>query len=265
VRHRNLPTLCLLLVLTSVGCAKRQQGVEDPIAALMSAADLAWERRAQDGLEAAEAPLQQAYGIAKQRPEVLWRLMRYHHAVGLTESTPRAALFEWAEARALGIECLEAEPTVASAHRSRGWEAALELTTSDQAPCVAWTGLVWSRWIAAFGANAAATDLPTAALFAHQAARESDPSLKMLGAWSEAILMTSAPSWADGDPAAGLLRFEGLIAKNPRNALLHVDRLALSGSLMSDEYRSNARTAIEQLSPSFPEEIAAIARLSAPR
>lgn len=250
-------TLCMWLA--AVACAGRRQSGLDPLDALLAAADAAWEDRAQIGLEAALEPLQQAYGMAPDDPKVLWRLVRHHHAAGLVEETPRAALYAWAEARSLGIHCIEQEPRVASARRTRGWDAALQLTTEEQAPCVAWTSLVWARWIANFGADAAATDLPTARAFAGIAEGLDDES-KALGGWASAILDASGPDWAGGNTAAGLQKFEGLLKERPRDAVLHVDRLQWCGGLLSESYRQKAEAELAALPAATPEAAAAVAR-----
>jgi len=257
----SLATVACAAALAS-GCVRRQQTLEDPVAPLLLAADEAWAERDRVGLEAAEEPLQEAYGLDPHRPEVLWRLVRHQHALGWTEPTDRARLFAWAEGRSMGLDCLATDPEVDSLRLTRGWVAALAaVDTPATEPCVAWTAMVWSRWIALLGAGATAVDLPTVRALADRAAGAEAADRALNGRWSQALLDATAPRWAGGDPTEALATLEVLVQHHPSELLLQVDRLRVTGDILTPPYRAKLLEELKRATPDTPEERAAIAAL----
>jgi len=253
---RALPILLTTLAVS--GCLRRQQNVDDPVLPLLDAADEAWRERDRVGLEAAEEPLQEAYGLASHRPDVLWRLVRLHHATGFTEPTDRARLFAWAEARSLGLDCLGAEPEIAAARQNRGWIEAIDLVQGDdEEACMAWTSLVWARWMAVMGTGAASVDLPVSRALAERSASLSDRQLAFLGSWATALLDATAPTWAGGDRTGALADFELLVQQRPTEVLLQVDRLRWTEPALTPGYRGELTEALRQAKPDSPEARAA--------
>ncbi len=254
---RALPILLAVCGLS--GCLRRQQNVDDPVLPLLDAADEAWRERDRVGLEAAEEPLQEAYGLAPHRPEVLWRLVRLHHASGFTEPTDRARLFAWAEARSLGLDCLSTDPEVAAARQNRGWPEAIgQVEGEEEEACMAWTSLVWARWMAVMGTGAASVDLPVARALAGRSAALSDRQLAFLGSWSTALLDATAPQWAGGDRTEALADFELLVQQRPTEVLLQVDRLRWTEQALTPRYRQELTDALRGAKPDSPEARAAV-------
>ncbi len=244
-------------------CTRRQQSSDDPVLPLLAATDAAWAMRDRIGLDVAEEPLEEAYGLAPRRPDVLWRLVRHQHAEGWTEPTDRARLFAWAEARSLGLDCLSADPEVATTRQRRGWQEAIPLVEgAAEEACLAWTSLVWARWLALIDTGAAAVDLPVARAFSARASDLPDPELAFLGTWSAALLDATAPTWADGDATSALASLEVLIEQHPDELILQVDRVRWTGSVLTPRYRSELLSALNAASPRTPEARAAVESLA---
>jgi len=252
----------LLLTACLLGCPKRGPVQTDPVAELLRQSDVAWERRGELGLEASEEPLDQAYVLEPRNPDVLWRLVRHQVTVGLSEESPRAALYAFAEGRSLGVACLDAVPMVAQARRV-SWDDAIEQITPEQQPCVAWTALVWARWIAAHGGNAASLDLPRARLLADTSLTYSRDELSELGRWADGLLLATIPEWAGRSVPFGLSQLDRVRNRRRQEVHLHADRLLYAASALTADEIADALQELRSLDTSAADHAAAAARVEA--
>jgi len=226
-----------------MGCPKRTTDDSSPVAALLQQTDQAFGRRGEVGIEASSEPLEQAYALAPNDPEVLWRLVRQQVIVGLAEPTDRAALYAFAEGRSLGIRCLDAVPQVAQA-RAESWELAMEALTPRQQPCVAWTSLAWARWIALHGGGAAALDLTRARLLADTSITFDDDGLSTLGRWADGLMLATIPDWAGRSVEFGLTQIDRVRNRRRDDLHTHADRLLVASEALSAE---EIRSALQEI------------------
>jgi len=252
----------VLVSLLLAGCPKRSTEESSPVAALLQQCDHAWERRGEAGLEASEEPLDAAFALAPNDPEVLWRLVRQQVTVGLAEETDRAALYAFAEGRSLGVKCLDAVPQVAAA-RKDSWETAMEELTAAQQPCVAWTALAWARWIAAHGGGSAALDIPNARLLADTSLTFDDDDLSTLGRWADGLMLTTIPNWAGRSVPFGLIQLDRVRNRRRDDLHLHADRLLFAGSELDADEQRVALQEIRTLDASAPDHARALQRVEA--
>ena len=251
-----------LLLLASLGCPKRVTTDTSPVAALLAQCDQAWERRGMAGIEASEEPLDQAYALDPDNPDVLWRLVRQQVTIGLAEETERASTYAFAEGRSLGVRCLDAVPRVAQA-RAQSWELAMEELTPAQEPCVAWTSIAWARWIAAHGGGASALDLPRARLLADTSITFDSDELSTLGRWADGLLLATIPDWAGRSPSFGKTQLDRVRNRRRDDLHVHADRLLLVRDELGAE---DVRTSLEEirtLDATAPDHARALERVEA--
>lgn len=164
--------ILVLATLALTGCAARRHAADEVVDPRLAEADRLWEARSQRGLE----PVDRAVTAGLRKPGAsdvpwLWRHARLLVERGTTEeATPRVALDSYATARSQALDCLESLPGWQARRTSYGLESALELVDPAREPCVAWGAVAWARWVALFGADAAALDLPEIRLLAQRAA-----------------------------------------------------------------------------------------------
>ncbi len=140
------------MLWATVGCAHRSGPTEEERLALtVSALDAAWSARGRVGLEATSDLLSTLSSGDRAQPAVRWREARYEVAHGLAASSPQEALQAFARARQVAADCVEATRAF-EAGRGRGRAAGVEPA------CAGWAALASTRWMVAFGADAAAID-----------------------------------------------------------------------------------------------------------
>lgn len=214
-----------MLVAVAVGCAGRR--VEVTVDPALVAADRAWDDRAATGYDPVERAL--TAGLRQTDSDVgapdapwRWRRARLFVERGIAaEATPQEALERYGEARSEAMRCLEAVPGWSVRREEAGLDAALTLVGPDQEPCVAWAALAWSRWIAVFGANAAALDVDEARVLAVHAA--AGPSAEV-GSWASALLDAVAPR-AGGDAAGRESGLRAEVEAHPQDVVRRWDLL----------------------------------------
>lgn len=217
-----------LAVLLLASCAgRRGPVVVDETDELLRIADNQWARRGELGLEVVESTLNEAYRERRDSPEVLWRLVRLHVARGMAEGDPRASQYAYAEARALGVGCLELDALFVQDRIERGWGGAVLRLDEDDVPCASWTAFAWARWIADHGPVAAALDLQAVAALIGRARALGDDDPQGVTAWAQAMLRTLRPTWEGGDPARGAELLTQVVQQRPEELYRRLDLIRL--------------------------------------
>jgi hypothetical protein len=218
--------LVAAMVVFLGGCPKRgPDQSEARIRELVGQHDVLWAERGED-LVPAETPLLEAYGISPQHNEVLWRLARVAVSRGLSEAEPRAAAFQFGEARALGLRCLRNDGAFAQREKASSLEAALRQLPSSSGACAAWGVLGWARWIGVLGGEATALDLPVVLSWVKEARSLDEPEPGIVD-WAEGLVRTEAPDWAGGDPTRAQRLLEGVLEYRPGDCVVLADLLAI--------------------------------------
>ncbi|NCG17490.1 MAG: hypothetical protein GWP91_00555 [Rhodobacterales bacterium] len=248
----------LLMTMAVGGCATKRSNAQRVDSHILTA-DRHWDARGEEGLELAESSLVDAWHRRGDQPEVIWRLVRLHVVRGLMESNRRAAVDRYAEARALGIRCLESSPAFRQRRSEASLRAALPFLDASRMPCVAWTALAWSRWMVELGGEAAAMDLDELdALIAHASASE-EPRQRSIALWSRGLVAASRPSWAGGDEEAALIELQRAVDRAPQQLWRQVDLMRLVANPQGDEALiADIRAALQDASPTTPEDLAAV-------
>jgi hypothetical protein len=249
--------LCLALWLLA-GCPKRDLTRTDPIPALLQQADAAWERRGEDGFGPVEDLLFQAWGIRESDPEVLWRLVRLKIGQGLAQDDPVAARYEFAEARALGIQCLDGDAAFRQQRTEVSWAGAVERIGVEREDCAAWTALAWARWLEVHGGAAGALDLePLDDLLRVQ----DGDGPEGVGAWAGGLLAAVRPTWAGQDLERARRQLERAVQQEPRALVRRIDLFLLVQAPTMTEERDAARLQLKGRPADTPEDRAAVRRL----
>lgn len=220
--RRRLPILLL------VACARAapELGPVGPDPRLEQA-DALWERRGEVGLEAVQLALEEVYRDRPQDREVLWRLARLYVALGLVEPDPRASQFALAEARSLGMSCLELDPAFVQVRASPGLVDAVRLLDADDADCGAWTALAWARWMAVHGPAAAALDRRgLEALVRHLTPLAEGPALEAVR-YAGVLLEAMRPIRTGIDHAEARAALEAAVAEAPGDLHRRIDLVRL--------------------------------------
>jgi hypothetical protein len=184
--------------LALTGCHHRQEKEADPLKPLLLAADHAWDARADNGMDAAESALLEAWPTAPKDPRVLWRLARLNVEKGLAEEATVDRIYDFAAARALAVGCLEDDEVFVQTRQSEGWPAAAAEVLPDRSQCAGWAALAWVRWLAEVGPEAAALDLPAIDALITAGRTGADPSA---ADWAGGLLAAIRPAWSGRDPA----------------------------------------------------------------
>ncbi len=239
--------LPLLFVLS--GCL-RNRGPVDPMNALLRSADIAWELRGTDGLQAAHYALEPAWEHRRDDPRVRWRMARMQSARGMVAVDAADAQRLFSSARGHGISCLDTVPGFASARRQGEWAEAVGRVGDTQPECVAWTGLAWTRWRRAVGVAGALDDESI-----QQFVGAMPGDRVGLQAWSVAI--------ADSlyDLSAAEASFAEAIRVAPEDLVRRVDRLLWVRAVREPEILQERGSQLAQRTADVPEEQGAIERL----
>jgi hypothetical protein len=257
---RRFLICCAFLGVTS--CAGRRTGpsISDP-AGLISRADVAWNDRT-EGFDTTGGILAEAYSLQPRNPDVLWRLVRMHVAEGISDSNRRRRIYAFAEARSLGLECLDADPVFAQRRMELGWANALEGVHADRSQCLTWTVLAWARWMSEMGPSATALDLEVVDLMVQSANLVVQDDRDVL-AWAQGVLTAiRTDDQVSLETAGSLLRLS--IQAQPASLQRRADlvRLVAVPQSQTDVVRAQVEAA-RKLSPAYPDDVAAWARLVA--
>jgi len=223
---------CLLLtMLIAVGACKRV--APDPAATeagmRLRIAERQWDQRDRNGLGPVEETLEGVYALQPDSSEVLWQLARLKIVQGLLEPDRRAALYSYAEARALALGCLDADAAFLQRRVELGWEPAIELLDSQRMPCAAYAALAWARWMEVHGGAAGEIDLETIDLLVKVTTRSGADRERRVAVWAQALVMAIRPEWRgrDLDKAQALL--ERAIRVDPNDLVRRADLVFLVG------------------------------------
>lgn len=247
MRRLLLPVLLALVMLSA---CPRNGGPVDPLDAMLRVADVAWERRGTDGLDAAELALNPAWELGRDDTRVRWRMARIQTANGMVASDAVVAQRLYSSARGHGISCLDTVPGFASARRQGEWSEAVGRAEDSQPDCLAWTGLAWTRWRQVVGVAGAIDD---DAILQYVGALPSDRL--GLQAWSVAI----ADSLYDFDSAE--TSFAEAIRVSPGDLVRRVDRLLWVRGVRDPSLLQRRGAQLVSRIADVPEEQGAIGRL----
>lgn len=225
-----------LMILLLAGCARRDLAVApSEVPELLRIADVQWEQRGEIGLERVESTLYEAYRIEPRNPEVLWRLVRLNVTMGLVEPEPRASQYAFAEARSLGMSCLELDPSFVQYRSELGWSGAVGLIDADDTACSAWTALAWARWMAAHGAAAAALDIVPLSTLITQTTELAVDDPREVVTYADALLAALRPPWEGGDLEQAGVLLARAIRLRPDELYRRVDMIRLVALPLEDD------------------------------
>lgn len=219
-----LLTGCSLLASRG-GLFQRTEGGREAAERAVVEGDRFFLQRADpDKLDAAIDSWQAGLLEAPEDPVLLGRLaMAYTlRAEGRSAHRPEGYIV----AREHGIRCLKTEPFLAGRFQTYGGRLdprGLREVDVDLVPCLTWTSLAWSRWLADHGAAGAALDLEIVIALAEKAYKldaEYDRS-RPRHALGLAIALTPAPLEPDLDRAELLLQQAAAAA--PERYVISVD------------------------------------------
>lgn len=149
-----------IVMLALAGCLHHPSpDAEVAFQAALSAADKAWERRGNGGLDAIGRALDSIPAGFVSDPAARWRRARWLVARALVEGPGASGRRLLADARDEALACLWDEPRVGTALDQGDWDAALGQVGMSRMACVEWAAVSWARWLDVFGAGAAAIDL----------------------------------------------------------------------------------------------------------
>ena len=248
----------LLMMLLVGGCAAKRSNAQRVDNRILTA-DRHWDARGDDGFELVESSLVDTWHRRGDQPEVVWRLVRLHVVRGLMESNRRAAVDRYAEARALGIRCLESSPAFRQRRSEASLKEALRFLDESRMPCVAWTTLAWSRWMVELGGDATAMDLDDLDALISHASASADPQQRSIALWSRGLVAASRPSWAGGDEQVALNEMQRAVDRAPNELWRQVDLMRLVAEPQGDVgLTEGIRAALLAASPTTPEDRAAV-------
>jgi len=257
--------LGLALLLLSSACKRTAPNAAATEAGMrLRIAERQWEQRATNGLEPVEKTLEAVYGVQPDHPEVLWQLARLKITQGLVEPDRRASLYSFAEARALALRCLDAEPAFLQRRVELGWEPALEILSPAQRPCAAYGALAWARWMEVHGGAAGEIDLDTIDLLVQAITNTGAERERRVAVWAQALMMAIRPDWhgRDLDRAQALL--ERAIRVEPEGLVRRADLLFLVAIPLDDLPLISTQIAhITGSASGLPEDVSARERVEA--
>jgi hypothetical protein len=203
-----------------ISCARRGPEALPELEESLRIADAAWEGRGEAGFGLVEEILAEASRLAPGDPEVAWRLVRLRVAQGLAAEEQVSARDSFGRARELGMACLDGDLLFAQRRVAVGWEQALRRMPPDRAPCAAWLGMAWVRWISALGPEAAAVDLEAVRplLDAAEGKGQGD-----LAGWARGVLDGLLPPEAGGRPEQALEALEAAAVRSPGSLVRWAD------------------------------------------
>jgi hypothetical protein len=248
-----------------LACPKRGQGVEEQVQTLLARADEVYARRGEVGLEAAGAPLREAFGLDAQHPGVGWRLGRQQIAEGLAATEPVAARAAFAEARSSTMRCLEADPTFVSRRTGQGWTEALATVSAQRKPCAAWLALAWVRWSIELGPAAASLDLEAIDALLQATSEYKERDLRSVLRWAEGLTFASRPEWAGQDVERAAAAFDEAIELEPDALVRRVDRyryLVPEAAVIAENEREEELAQIMAAPARTPEDQRAVSLLA---
>lgn len=200
-------------MVLSVGCARSGSDV-DPLDAMLVAVDAAWDSRGRDGLEPVDAALEPAWELRRDDPRVRWRMARIATAWGMVATEDGDAQRRYAQARGHGLDCLDGVGGFAAQRRQGRWAEAMARVGEREQPCLAWTGLAWTRWRQVAGVAGSLDDPDIQQFVAHM---PEDPD--GLSVWATAISASLYDLNTAGDA------FASAIATDQGDLVRKVDRL----------------------------------------
>ncbi len=257
--------ICLVLLMTLAACKRSAPNVAATEAGIqLREAERQWERRGVDGLDPVEDTLEAAYALQPDSSEVLWQLARLKVVQGMLEPDARAALYSYAEARALALQCLDADPAFQQRRVELGWEPALDLLDADHMPCAAYAALAWARWMEVHGGAAGEIDLDTIDLLVKITSRLGAERERRVAVWAQALVMAIRPEWRGRDLEKARALLERAIRVEPTDLVRRADLLFLIG-IPTDDHKLVADQ-IEQIKNSDsgnPEDVRAQERVAA--
>jgi hypothetical protein len=212
-----------VLGLLLAGCPRRGPDTEVRLQSLVRASDEAWQRRGQLGLDEAAKPLLTAWSAAPADPRVSWRLARWRLAEGLAAPNAGQARTSYAQAREVGLACLDGDPLFAQRRKSEGWAVALAGLSPERSRCAAWAALAWTRWIEVMGGGAAALDLDTVDALIGSSKATAGPLAQGVARWAEGVLAAVRPSWAGRDLGRAEVALRDAIRADPDSVVRWVD------------------------------------------
>jgi hypothetical protein len=198
-------------------------------------AERQWDQRGKNGLKPVEKTLEAVYGVEPDHPEVLWQLARLKIVQGLLESDRRAALYSYAEARALALHCLDAQPAFLQRRVELGWEPALELVSAEHLPCAAYGALAWARWLEVHGGGAGEIDLDTIDLLVSATTRSGAERERRVAVWAQALVMALRPDWRGRDLPQARALLERAIRVAPEDLVRRADLVFLVAIPLEDD------------------------------
>lgn len=183
------------LWLALAGCPKATIDEGAVLQAGLDSADLAWRARGNRrvGFDGAEAALDRIPAAFADDPEVRWRRARLWVGRGLSAASEHEARRHFATARAAALGCLLLDEEVAAAEREHGWERASEAVPTGSRVCALWAAVAWTRWMVAFGMDAAAVDLPNVDALLRAGDEPLDQERHDLAQWTKGLLLAARP------------------------------------------------------------------------
>ena len=153
------------------------------------------------------------------------------------------------------------DPGVRALEIELGLSDALAALPQERQACAVWAAHAWVRWMAEFGAEAAALDLEELDLVVEYTRTTTvDPWLVR---WTAALAHCIRPDWAGGD-RAGAARDLAAVARARRDEVSPLADLYLY-SARGTESEQDAYRALQEARPDAPEEKAYITRALAAR
>jgi hypothetical protein len=227
---------CLVLLFGVTACRRTAPDASSSeVGMRLRIAERQWDQRARNGLGPVEKTLEAVYGLEPDHSEVLWQLARLKIVQGLLESDRRAALYSFAEARALALHCLDAQPAFLQRRVELGWEPALELVSEEQLPCAAYGALAWARWLEVHGGAAGEIDLDTIDLLVRTATRGGAERERRVAVWAQALVMALRPDWRGQDLREARALLERAIRVAPEDLVRRADLVFLVAIPLDDD------------------------------
>ncbi|MEL6349891.1 MAG: TRAP transporter TatT component family protein [Myxococcota bacterium] len=149
-------TLSLIIIVTLSGCFKGRSSARrrNPAAQVISIGQMRFDERGQDpdAVDDAIGIWEEGLAAFPQNAGLLLRLSRAWTEQTLHDPTRSPQGYE--QAREYGIRCLMSDPTVDSLVQTFGRLDLRAVRESNNAACLSWTALAWSRWVMVQGAGA---------------------------------------------------------------------------------------------------------------
>lgn len=253
--HATVQLGCALLVAAALVACPKRDGATSKIPDLIDLADERWEQRDVYGLDGVEEVLLEAWQEDAAHPEVLWRMARLGVSRGLLDPDPRSARYALAEARSLGMQCLDGDPVFQQRRLEVDWAEAIEVLPARRLGCAAWGGMAWTRWLSKHGAAAAALDIARLELMLDAVITEGSYEERSVGVWARGILEAARPEWSGGDPAEARALLERAVRLDARSLVRRLDLYRLSTVPSGDGAAAAAeRTALLERRARYPED-----------